>query len=530
MECSVCCEMMTKEARCSCGFNCCKTCIRTYLSDQIQEPHCMSCKKAWELDALEGFIGKTYTSTVFKKQRADVYFEHEKTQLAHTQSLVVKYKRDEALRKQIQELTVENKELTLGTTGCIHCLGGRYKSHWCTPCQTDPKRTLNYKSSFSRAGGIYKCMACVKGYLNDDLECRGCKVVHCQKCFLVHAPMSDCVPACICVEYACDRCKIAINKERIEDLRIQMREPGEVKEKREFIMNCQSEGCKGFLSTKYKCGLCEKMTCPGCLVVKEEGHECKETDLSTVKLIRDETKPCPKCGTRISKIDGCDQMWCVECKTAFSWKSGNVVNGNIHNPHYYEYLRQSQGFVPRADAPCAEVPGLQDLRVLLRGCKELYLNTAVYSFHRFLEEITWRARWANPYEAPLVQNRIHYLLNEIDTKKFTQKAFMYYQRSLRFQRIAELVNMLRQVLLDQMSLLLDVLRKRPTWREVQSIFVQTQQLVRYFFDQKKKSPFTSIREEHLQILVEHKGKSCPFVEFEMEEWMGTTEYIQLILR
>jgi hypothetical protein len=223
-------------------------------------------------------------------------------------------------------------------------------------------------------------------------------------------------------------------------------------------------------------------------------------------------------------------MWCVECKTAFSWKSGNVVNGNIHNPHYYEFLRQSQGFVPRADNPCAEVPGLQDLRILLRGSKEIYLNTALYSFHRFLEEITWRARWANPYDAPLVQNRIHYLLNEIDQKKFTQKAFMYYQRSLRFQRITELVNMLRQVLLDQMSLLLDVLRKKPVWAEIQAIFVQTQQLVKYFFEQKKKSPFTSIREEHVQILVEHKGKSMPFAEFDMNEWIGTNEYIQLILR
>ena len=42
-------------------------------------------------------------------------------------------------------------------------------------------------------------------------------------------------------------------------------------------------------------------------------------------------------------------MWCINCKTAFSWSNGTIENGIVHNPHYFEYLRRTQGSVPRYD-------------------------------------------------------------------------------------------------------------------------------------------------------------------------------------
>jgi hypothetical protein len=488
----------------------------------------MSCKKVWEPEYLEEAIGKTYTSTTFKKNRAEVYLDYEKNQLAHTQSLVVKFKRDEELILKIQELNKINKNIKYGgTKGCVQCMGGRYRSHWCKPCEVD-KDLFNYKVSQSRGEFQMVCLGCKKGILDETSRCRSCKKSHCEFCFRIHE--GECpVISCICPEYTCDACTIVQNRERIQEYELQMRDV-EVKEKLKFIMNCQVEGCKGYLSTKYKCGLCEKYTCSGCLLVKEEGHECKEDDLSTVKMIREETKACPKCTTRISKIDGCDQMWCVECKTAFSWKTGHIVNGAIHNPHYYDFLRQTQGFVPRADNPCGEVPGLGVLRLLLKNKPPHYL-ACLFSFHRFLEEVTWACRRINPYEEPLVKNRIYYLINRIDQKKFTQKAFMYYQRSLRFQRIMELLNMLKQVLLDQLSLMIDHVKKtKEAWAPLQDVFLQSVRAILYVLEQKKRSPYTSIREEHFKIYVEHKGTPHLIEEFDMSLWMGTQENLAFVYR
>jgi hypothetical protein len=120
-------------------------------------------------------------------------------------------------------------------------------------------------------------------------------------------------------------------------------------ETKKFVMQCQNSGCRGMLSTQYKCDICTKHTCPKCFLAIEgekDYHVCKQEDMDTVEELRKNTRPCPNCGLRISKIDGCDQMWCVECKTAFSWSKGTVEKGVVHNPHYYQWMRQN-GAVPR---------------------------------------------------------------------------------------------------------------------------------------------------------------------------------------
>jgi hypothetical protein len=119
---------------------------------------------------------------------------------------------------------------------------------------------------------------------------------------------------------------------------------------RKFVMQCQNNGCRGMLTTQYKCDLCTKFTCSKCFVAIEGekvDHVCKQEDVDTVEELRKNSRPCPTCGTRISKIDGCDQMWCPECKTAFSWSKGTVEKGVIHNPHYYQWMREHGGGMPR---------------------------------------------------------------------------------------------------------------------------------------------------------------------------------------
>ena len=111
-----------------------------------------------------------------------------------------------------------------------------------------------------------------------------------------------------------------------------------------FIRKCPVDGCEGFLSSAWKCGVCNIWACPHCFEAKgyekDAEHTCNPDDVASAELIKKETKPCPACGTRIFKISGCDQMWCTACHIAFSWRTGLRVNGVIHNPHFYAWQRE----------------------------------------------------------------------------------------------------------------------------------------------------------------------------------------------
>jgi hypothetical protein len=120
-------------------------------------------------------------------------------------------------------------------------------------------------------------------------------------------------------------------------------------ERRQFVKACPAEACRGFLSTAWKCGTCNVRVCPDCHVIKEDDeHVCKPDDVATATLLRKDTKGCPSCATMITKIDGCDQMWCTQCHTAFSWRTGAIETSVVHNPHFYEWQRrQNGGVAPR---------------------------------------------------------------------------------------------------------------------------------------------------------------------------------------
>lgn len=80
-------------------------------------------------------------------------------------------------------------------------------------------------------------------------------------------------------------------------------------ERQKFVRRCTADGCKGFLSSVWKCGLCNVWVCPDCFEVKgtnkDDAHTCKKENLETAALIKKDTKPCPTCGEVIMKTDGC---------------------------------------------------------------------------------------------------------------------------------------------------------------------------------------------------------------------------------
>jgi hypothetical protein len=82
-------------------------------------------------------------------------------------------------------------------------------------------------------------------------------------------------------------------------------------EKREFVRKCPNSECKGFLSSSLKCALCETFACSKCREVKgrtieeRDSHTCNPEIVKNVEFMEKDAKPCPKCSSMISKVDGC---------------------------------------------------------------------------------------------------------------------------------------------------------------------------------------------------------------------------------
>jgi hypothetical protein len=143
--------------------------------------------------------------------------------------------------------------------------------------------------------------------------------------------------------------------------------------KQKFIRKCPAQECRGFLSTSYKCGICNIYACAECKEIKgfsrDEPHECDKDILESVKMIESDSKTCPNCAVIIFRTEGCSQMFCVECNTVFDWKTLKINNGGaVHNPHYFEWVQRNGGEVRQfGDIPCGGLPRVQELERNIRG-------------------------------------------------------------------------------------------------------------------------------------------------------------------
>jgi hypothetical protein len=115
---------------------------------------------------------------------------------------------------------------------------------------------------------------------------------------------------------------------------------------RKIVSKCRK--CTGYiLKNNYTCDLCGLEYCKKCVEPLEKNHTC--TDTASVQAILKDSHPCPTCGERISKIEGCNQMFCVMCHTGFWYGTNEIIKTAFHNPHRQEFLARNPGFIQALD-------------------------------------------------------------------------------------------------------------------------------------------------------------------------------------
>jgi len=240
----------------------------------------------------------------------------------------------------------------------------------------------------------------------------------------------------------------------------------EAKEKRQFVAACPTADCRGFLSTGYTCGTCRGQFCAACREPKVEGHECDPALVATIEAIVKDSRPCPNCGMAISKVSGCDQMYCTSCDTAYSYQTGKVVTGVIHNPHYFERMKKLHG--PPGDVPgCNGWPPFSNLPYKVRANDFL---RSIYQSARHLEQVGLREYPTHAVPTDNTDLRVRYLLKELTEARFKM---LVQQRDRKRQKELEIRAPLELFVIMAMEFFLDA----PTVEKAPVFAIQIETLV-----------------------------------------------------
>lgn len=458
MECFVCLEPYKGKRNLKivcqhCPAHACRQCHQRHLLLTYEDPHCLTCKRGWNSDFMGAHFPISFRNGALRAHRRKVLFEREKTLLPAVQIYAEYRQTAKRLTEKRNEIftafgneyvtgdtvafnyrTLKNKLFVIG-----HNIGRQRKEIKRLKEIKDPIELPSVPILLKQARETRDALKKVEEELQE-------KVVSLEPQYLAMKEEYD---------------KVTLDLRNVINL-YAGREA--TTQRREFIMRCPAEDCRGFLSTAYKCGTCECWACVDCHVSvgkeKECGHMCDPQTVETAKAIKAETRPCPKCGTRIFKTDGCDQMWCVMegCGTAFSWNTGHIVTGIIHNPHYYDWLRRREGGeLPReaGDIPCGGMPNTWQMVGVMRELDlPEQLNTAVLESFRNLQELVDHRMREFPSRLPQLANKeddVDYLLKEISEEVWQTRLERTETKFLKKKEIGQILQTLATAGSDMMN-------------------------------------------------------------------------------
>lgn len=325
MECQICVIEMKGVKRAPlkcmyCDFVSCLECCKKYILEQ-PVPQCMNaksvCSREWTRKFLVDNFPHHFLNTQYKKHRENVLLQQERALFVETQPYVINQVETE---KVFTEMSKINQQIT-----ALNKIYGSHLRTYRNLCQ----RSIHERQTYTRCCPKDGC----KGFLTQQWKCGICETKFCRHCHQETSqrqqtgddPETD--PA---TDPTTDPAPLETQTPNTQTPNIN----SSIESKNEFIEQTEST-------------LTDPTTPPQ--------HICNPDDVETAKMLEKNTKPCPNCSMGIFKIDGCNQMFCTNCNTAFDWVTRKIMNGNnIHNPHYFEWLRNRETSEHPTDPPLPE--------------------------------------------------------------------------------------------------------------------------------------------------------------------------------
>lgn len=474
-DCPICIEKFNistrKEISCSyCSHTCCRQCIETYILSAIDEPNCMNCKKEWSIDFIRDKLTKNFCDTKLKKHREDILFEKEKSLLPATQSyiqvLIAKEKIGEriselwSIRNNIDKQIEDEKKRYHGLDKMDSEVA---KQKFIRPCPMPQCRGFLSTSYKCGTCNVWVCPDCkeIKGYDKNTQHTCDPEILKSVK--VIESETKPC-PNCAVSIYKIDGC-FAKNTEilmfddtikKVQDIRVNDVLAGHDGKARTVSMTMagnddlytvrQSHGDPYIVNSKHKIVLIDTYSNAVLLMTASEIINLSSSERECLRGIRYGQDFYPKItieyygrgkyyGFMVNEnpmillkdytiVHNCNQFFCTACNTVFDWKTGKItVGGPVHNPHYFEWVRNNGGNVRQiGDVPCGGLPYLFRYSKNIECFKEnveLLLN-----IYRISAEVTdyWVGRY--PVTSSLQGNRdlrVSFLRNTITEEEFKKQ-------------------------------------------------------------------------------------------------------------